>query len=180
MVGATTTNFALDSALALPEVIYTSQGTKYLHLPGVTMAQNAANQQVYLLPDGLGSIRQVMSGTTVVSRRDFDPYGNLPPANPATFQPPYGFSGEWWENDVQLLHLRARWYDPSNAIFLSKDPYPGDPMRPQSLISHVLRKYDRGPGAEDRKIANSRVLGLRSSSAKDFYERDVPLAHEHS
>jgi hypothetical protein len=39
-VGATTTNFALDVAGGLPEVISTTRGTAYLHLPGVIMAQN--------------------------------------------------------------------------------------------------------------------------------------------
>ncbi|MFN8455222.1 MAG: hypothetical protein U0401_11245 [Anaerolineae bacterium] len=45
-IGATTTNFALDcapapfrAASALPEVIYTSAGESYLHLPGVIMTE---------------------------------------------------------------------------------------------------------------------------------------------
>jgi hypothetical protein len=78
------------------------------------MAQNSAGQKVYLLSDGLGSIRQVISGTTIVSQRDFDPYGN--PITTTTFSDPYGFAGEWWEKDVKLLHLRARWYDALLAL----------------------------------------------------------------
>ena len=63
-VGAATTHLALDCALApfraasaLPEVIYTSSGESYLHLPGVIMTEKAG-QRRYLLPDGLGSIRR--------------------------------------------------------------------------------------------------------------------------
>ncbi|MBI1877046.1 MAG: hypothetical protein HYR94_02210 [Chloroflexi bacterium] len=271
--GATTTNYALDVAAGLPEVISTTKGTAYLHLPGVIMGQNASGQRVYMLGDGLGSIRQVISGTTVAAWREYDPYGQpraassfcntfdsglegwsvysyyatpgvlsnpaglmrlasggnpsgitvkknlsgapgsltvsavftttspttvqfwveytdgstyyifsngttpwgttrytpsyttpgdkvpvalyfyaaasglFPPyqvdvdqvcvtpvvASQAAVNPAYGFSGEWWEQDVQLLHLRARWYDVQNGIFLSKDAWPGDVMRPQSL-----------------------------------------------
>ncbi|GAB4407742.1 MAG: hypothetical protein Fur0044_00840 [Anaerolineae bacterium] len=53
-VGATTTNFALD-VLGLPEVISTTNGTTYLYLPGVIVAQNSAGERVYLLPNGLDS-----------------------------------------------------------------------------------------------------------------------------
>jgi RHS repeat-associated protein len=273
--GISTTNYTLDTASALPEVISTTNGTAYLHLPGLIMAQNAQGQRAYLLPDGLGSVRQVVSGTSVIAWRDYDPYGqvrlaeaftntfdtslegwafdsawdipavlsNPPgvmrlastqtppyphyatltvkkplsgapgaltistfftvtswatiqfwvaytdgstdyiflngttpagtysasyttpanktavalylytaasyafppyqvdvdwvsviPATPSSFSPPpYAFTGEWWEQDVRLLHLRARWYDGSSGIFLSKDPWPGDAQRPQSL-----------------------------------------------
>jgi hypothetical protein len=70
------------------------------------MAQNSAGQKVYLLSDGLGSIRQVISGTTIVSQRDFDPYGN--PITTTTFSDPYGFTGDWWEKDVKLLHIAGK------------------------------------------------------------------------
>jgi YD repeat-containing protein len=39
-VGLTTTHFALDVAGGLPELIYTSEGNAYLHLPGVIMTEN--------------------------------------------------------------------------------------------------------------------------------------------
>jgi RHS repeat-associated protein len=38
---------------------------------------------------------------------------------------PYGYTGEWWEDDAGLLFLRARYYDPQLGIFLSPDPVPG-------------------------------------------------------
>jgi len=63
-----------------------------LHLPGVMMAQNAAGQRVYLLNDSLGNIRQVISGTTVVNDRSYNPYGF--PGDLASFTPPYGYTGE--------------------------------------------------------------------------------------
>jgi RHS repeat-associated protein len=40
---------------------------------------------------------------------------------------PYGFTGEWWQEDVELLHLRARWYAPGTGTFLSVDPVESEP-----------------------------------------------------
>jgi YD repeat-containing protein len=109
-VGATSTHFALD-VLGLPEVIQTGDGNTYLHLPGVIVAENAAGQRRYLLADGLGSIRQATDEVgAVVSYDEFDPYGN--PLTPHVARStPYGYTGEWWEEEVRLLHLRARWYE---------------------------------------------------------------------
>jgi YD repeat-containing protein len=108
-VDGDTTDFALDIAGGLPEVIYTSEGNAYLHLPGVIVAESAAGETRYLLSDGLGSVRHgVDEGGSVVAYSGFDPYGNPIQSG----DDPYGFTGEWWEDDLELLHLRARWYAP--------------------------------------------------------------------
>jgi YD repeat-containing protein len=59
VVGGETTYFALD-VQGLPEVIYTSEGHTYLHLPGVIVAESAEGEVRYLLGDGLGSVRQAI------------------------------------------------------------------------------------------------------------------------
>jgi len=88
------------------------------------VAENAAGDLRYLMPDGLGSIRQAVdSQGEVAVYHEFDPYGS--PIE--TGGDPYGFTGEWWEDDVALLHLRARWYAPGVGIFLSRDPVEGEP-----------------------------------------------------
>ena len=43
-VGLTTTYFALDVAGGLPEVIYTTAGEAYLHLPGVIMTESGGGE----------------------------------------------------------------------------------------------------------------------------------------
>ena len=118
-----TTTFALD-AQALPEVIYTSAGNVYLHLPGVIVTENAVGERRYLLSDGLGSIRQAVDDAgAVVAYNEYDPYGNPVQDDSA----PYGFTGEWWEDEVGLLYLRARWYAPETGTFLSVDPVGSEP-----------------------------------------------------
>nr|NIW46903.1 hypothetical protein [Gammaproteobacteria bacterium]NIW99740.1 hypothetical protein [Phycisphaerae bacterium] len=122
-VGLSTTTFALD-VQGLPEVISTGAGNAYLHLPGVIVAENAAGERRFLLPDGLGSVRQVVDEAAAVAvYHEFDPYGN-PVADGGE---PYGYTGEWWEEEVGLLYLRARWYTPETGSFLSKDPVESEP-----------------------------------------------------
>jgi hypothetical protein len=75
-VGVTTTYFALD-VRGLPEVIQTSAGHSYLHLPGVILTESSAGEVRYLLSDGLGSVRQAVdANAAVVAYYEFDPYGN--------------------------------------------------------------------------------------------------------
>ena len=117
---------------ALPEVVYTDQDIAYLHLNGVIVADNESGELRYLLPDGLGSVRQALDeGGQPVSYYEFDPYGN--PVDTTGGGDPYGYTGEWWDSATELLHLRARWYQPETGIFLSKDPWGGDIYQSQTL-----------------------------------------------
>ena len=112
-VDGVTTNYALD-VQGLPEVIYTSDDNAYLHLPGVIITESAAGEVRYLLSDGLGSVRQVFDeGALLVSYQEFDPYGNVVQGGEI-----YGYTGEWWQDEVGLLHLRARWYAPGDRHVL--------------------------------------------------------------
>ncbi len=123
IISGTQTDFALD-IIGLPEVIQTSEGNSYLHLPGVIMTESSAGETRYLLSDGLGSVRQVLDESgAVVAYNEFDPYGN-PVQNDSS---PYGYTGEWWQDDIGLLHLRARWYAPEMGTFLSVDAVESEP-----------------------------------------------------
>jgi len=60
----------------------------------------------------------------MISRYDYDAYGNLLTAVP-TVDIPYRFVGGLgvrWDVDLGLHYMRNRWYDPSLGRFLSKDP----------------------------------------------------------
>ena len=126
--GTTTTYYALDTAIGLPEVVYTSEGNAYLHLPGVIVAESNSGDTRYLLSDGLGSVRHAVDeNATVIAHKDFDPYGNPLPTAYSLLPTPFGYTGEWWEDEVGLLYLRARWYQPETGTFLSRDAVENEP-----------------------------------------------------
>ncbi|MDY7077212.1 MAG: RHS repeat-associated core domain-containing protein, partial [Chloroflexota bacterium] len=84
----------------------------------------------YHLPDALGSVRQVADGAgAVASSREWTPYG----VELGGAQAGLGYTGEWWDADVGLLYLRARWYDGTTGRFTQKDNHEGNKRQPQSL-----------------------------------------------
>jgi RHS repeat-associated protein len=50
---------------------------------------------------------------------------------------PYQFTGEAWDAEVELLYLRARYYQPEVGRFVTKDPWAGDVWRPGTLNRYV-------------------------------------------
>jgi RHS repeat-associated protein len=65
----------------------------------------------------------------VLDDRSWTPFG----VEEGTAQGGLGYTGEWWDAEVSLLYLRARWYDPAAGRFTTKDPWEGNLKRSQSL-----------------------------------------------
>ena len=195
--GASTTHFALDSSMGLPEVIAsrsvtnTSEGNAYLHLPGLMMTQNPNGNTRYLLSDGLGSVRHIVDETAnLVSYREYDPYGNplAPPFQRSNAQSFFAFTGEWWEDEVSLLYLRARWYAPETGTFLSVDPVESEPEyqyvrgNPSNLVdpsgmtssanSCNCRAFTTSGWSRGSSLAMS--LGLHTLIPGEVYQERVP------
>jgi len=127
-VDGVTTRYALDIAGGLPEVILaTTDGasTQYVQIGGQILAQYDSGAWAYVLPDHLGSVRQLADAAGQVSlAQGYDPFGVL--ISQSTSFPisqPFGYTGEWWDAQAELLYLRARWYDPGVGRFVSRDPF---------------------------------------------------------
>ncbi len=52
------------------------------------------------------------------------------------------YTGEYWDQDSQLVYLRARWYDPKIGRFVSSDPFSGAPIQPITLNKYVYAGAD--------------------------------------
>jgi RHS repeat-associated protein len=135
-VGGVTTEYVLDVAGGLPEVIVATRGeasTRYVQVQGQILAEHEAGAWGYVLPDALGSVRQVIDAAGQVTlAQSYDPFG----ASFETFgsgESDFGYTGESWDAEAALLYLRARYYEPAIGRFVSKDPWQGDSSRPQSL-----------------------------------------------
>jgi len=109
-----------------------SNTTRTLHAQGQVFSQkDSASNWEWMLADGLGSVRGVVSSAAgVLEHRHFDPLGNLFAG--AMSQSEYGFTGEPFDSATGMLYLRARHYRPANGTFVSRDPFEGTMSRPMS------------------------------------------------
>jgi RHS repeat-associated protein len=128
-VSGDTTQYVLDLAASLPVVV---SDTEAVYLYGLDiLAQQQAERQYYF-HDGLGSVRQMLDSTgEVETNYAYDPFGVPVVAGDASN--PYQFTGEAWDAEVELLYLRARYYQPDTGRFIAKDPWAADILRPSSL-----------------------------------------------
>jgi RHS repeat-associated protein len=103
----------------LPTVI--DDGTQYVY--GLSLlAQRTSSSWVYPLEDGLGSVVAVASiNGTIAQTYAYDAFGKARTSSGS--QPiEYQFAGQ--QTDATgLQYLRARYYDPTAGVLLSKDPY---------------------------------------------------------
>jgi RHS repeat-associated protein len=126
------TTFAWDWASGVPEMLRDGEN---LYLVGHdTLGRFADGEWAYYLPDALGSVRQVVDGAgAVVSAREWTPYG----AEVGAGQAGLGYTGEWWDGDVGLLYLRARWYAPGTGRFTQGDVWHGNQQQPLTMNPYL-------------------------------------------
>jgi len=131
----------------LPQVLVETTGensTAYLHGHDLLAEEDTA--WAWHLNDGLGSVRQLTGGNgDVTLTQGYTPFGLLlwQEGDTATT---YGFTGEQQDPTVALVFLRARYYDPATGRFLSKDPWAGTSLRPETLngYAYVLNNAPNG------------------------------------
>lgn len=126
-VGSTVTNYLLDTASGLSQVLADGINT-YLYGLG-RISQSSASSKEYYLGDALGSVRQMANASGgIVLSRNYEPFGTayneMGSSNTA-----YGFTGEWTDG-TGLVNLRARYYAPYLNQFIQPDPIVPDPDKP--------------------------------------------------
>ncbi len=88
--------------------------------------------------DGHGNVRflaNTAGGTT--NTYQFDAFG-MPVASTGTTSNPYLFSGERFDPNISLYHLRARYYNMGTGRFETMDPYQGKIFNPGTLHKYVF------------------------------------------
>ena len=131
-----TTTYLIDSNTPYAQVITESKenGTKIEYTYGLDLI---SNQSQYYLSDALGSTRALVdSNQKLTDSYSYTPYGKL--ANHiGSSDNSFLFTGEQRESETDNYYLRARYYSPSMARFLSRDTYDGNPANPLSQ-NHYL------------------------------------------
>ena len=123
LLGATT-QYVQDLAAPLPLVLRTLTGaTTHTALYGrgaERLWETSGATASWPIPDALGSPRLLLDGQGVATAAPrFDPWGTPQ----TTLTTPFGFTGEV-QDAAGLVYLRARWYQPGSATFLSVDSFP--------------------------------------------------------
>ncbi|MGA3117303.1 MAG: RHS repeat-associated core domain-containing protein [Syntrophobacteraceae bacterium] len=115
-------NYTWDRQAALPRILgdgtsYFIYGTGFIPLEQV----NGSTVNFYHT-DQLGSIRMLTDSTGAqAATYTYDVYGNLV-SSTGQASNPFGYAGEYADAESGLIYLRARYYDPSTAQFITKDP----------------------------------------------------------
>ena len=136
-VSGKATAFAWDVAQGLP-LLLTEDTTNYVYGPGGTViAQVGSAGALYYHRDQLGSVRMLTDGAGAVKATyTYDAHGK-PTGKTGTVANPFGYAGEYTDAESGMQYLRARYYDPATAQFLSRDPLVAQTGEPYSYASNT-------------------------------------------
>ncbi|WP_267881207.1 RHS repeat-associated core domain-containing protein [Streptomyces xylophagus] len=119
-VGAVTTNFTWDDE-DVPDLL--SDGTtSYLYGPGGTPVEQIGGTTQWYFHDQLGSTRALADSTgAITGSYAYTPYGEVS-SHTGTAATPLEYAGQYTDAETGLQYLRARYYDPATAEFITVDP----------------------------------------------------------
>ena len=121
-VAGKTNTFTWEASSGIPLLVYDGS-TYYLYGPdGRPFEQvDASGAVTWYHHDQLGSTRVLSnSAGSTVATATYDPYGRLTASTGRLS--PLGFAGEYTDAETGFVYLRARYYDPGTAQFLTVDP----------------------------------------------------------
>jgi RHS repeat-associated protein len=110
--------------------------TLYVTGPGgLPLEQVSGTTVLYYQQDQLGSTRAITdSAGAIAASYTYDAYGNLT-SQTGSVSNPFLYTGQYRDSETGLYYLRARYYDPATAQFLSRDPKRGSTWTPYSYVA---------------------------------------------
>ena len=143
-----TTRFLVDSAnnTGLSQVLEEKDGSGTLRARysygSRMLAMASGGTPSFPLRDALGNTRALSdTAGAITDRYQFDAFGNEVSATGSTVNP-YRYRGERFDADSGLYQLRARYYNPAQGRFLSRDPVAGQPRSPLSRHRYLYANSD--------------------------------------
>jgi RHS repeat-associated protein len=129
----TTTHFYYDGEDIVLQLAVDSDSnsitSNFVHGPGIDepLARNNGSSDgsasYYYHADGLGSIVAITDANEdIVQRYSYDTFGMMTSVQDPEFDNSYAFTGREWDKELGLYFYRARYYDPMEGRFISKDP----------------------------------------------------------
>jgi RHS repeat-associated protein len=107
---------------------------EYTLANGQLVSQNRSGTPTYYLYDAQGSVRSLTNSSgTPTDQYDYTAFGELKNYSGSSTPNNYQYTGQQYDDEIDLYSLRARYYDPANGRFLSRDTWPIDLQNPIEL-----------------------------------------------
>ncbi len=122
-IGEAVHHLTWDTSAGLPLLLNDGQNS-YLYGPGSLPVEQISSEEAptYLHHDQLGSTSLLTNAKgEETAGFSYGAYGNLR-ASTGTQTTPLGFASQYTGEQSELQYLRARFYDPESAQFLTRDP----------------------------------------------------------
>ena len=119
-----TQDFVWDTTSSVPSLLMDSTNAYIFAGSGTPAEQvNLSTGAIsYLVADGLGSVRGVVTSSGSLSASvDYDAWGNPETAGGLAAYTPFGFAGAYTDPSG-MIYLIGRYYDPATGQFVSVDP----------------------------------------------------------
>jgi RHS repeat-associated protein len=172
-VDSATTKYVLDLATTLPVVI---GDTEAVYLYGLDIIAQQQSERLYYVHDGLGSVRQLVDTTgQIETNYAYDPFG-VPLVGGEVYNP-YQFTGEAWDAEVELLYLRARYYQPEVGRSITKDPINQQPSMGAQQTPMPMAATTRRVGWTRAVRTPSDLGGRGAASLPGWRSRPRPSSH---
>ena len=127
--------FVWDVVDGLP-LLLQDGSTSYITGPGgLPVEQITGSTVYYYLQDQLGSTRVLTDAAgSVAATYSYDPYGSLA-TQTGSVTNPFLFTGQYRDAESGMYYLRARYYDPGTAQFVSRDAKVSSTWAPYDYVS---------------------------------------------
>ena len=110
--------------------------TKYYYAGSRLVAKKDSSGTFWYHQDQLGSTRIItVQQGSVAQRYSYRPFGEKEKSS-ATFANSIDFTGQRTDDEISLVYMNGRYYDPWLARFISADPIIPDVINPQALNSY--------------------------------------------
>lgn len=170
-VNGDVTYYTLDLNTGLTQVLHDGTHSYTYGLGRISQQQDATLE--YFLGDALGSVRQMTDQAGAITfAASYDPYGVVTQTGGAG-QSAYGYTGEQ-QDSAGMVYLRARYYNPADGRFQSRDTWGGDANRSFSYNKWMYAysnpiKYIDSTGKSPRQRSMKQSGGYICPSIYNWY-----------
>ncbi len=112
----------------------TASETQYYPFNGDTIALRQDGELYWMITDHLSSTATTYKADgTELTHQYYYPWGNLRGSSAPVVPTDIGYTGQRLDTSTDLMHYKARYYDPTIGRFISADTIVPDPLNPQHL-----------------------------------------------